>query len=148
MEKLNFASDYTLGAQKDVLKAILDVNTIPCAGYGTDAVSNEARRLIREAAGCPEAEIHFLSGGTQANLTVIAALLRSYEAAVSADTGHIHGHEAGAVELTGHKVLTLPGKAGKLEAYVLQAFLEGFAADENRDHMAQPRLLYLSQPTE
>ena len=148
MDKLNFASDYTLGAQKDVLKALIENNDTPCAGYGTDEVCEEARALIRKAATCPDAAIHFISGGTQANLTVIGALLRSYEAAVAVETGHIHGHEAGAVELTGHKVLTLPGERGKLRPETLEAFLNGFFADENRDHMALPRLLYLSQPTE
>ena len=148
MEKLNFASDYIYGAHPAVLEALCRLNDRPLTGYGTDGVTEDARALIRDAAACPEAAVHFISGGTQANLIVIAALLSSCEGVIAADTGHINAHEAGAIELTGHKVLTLPGTDGKLRAADVRAFMQRFAADENRAHTVQPRLIYISQPTE
>ncbi len=148
MEKLNFASDYIYGAHPAVLEALSKLNDAPLPGYGTDGVTEGARALIRDAAACPDAAVHFISGGTQANLLVIAAMLRSCEGVIAADTGHINAHEAGAIELTGHKVLTLPGENGKLNASDVRAFMRRFAADENRAHTVQPRLVYISQPTE
>ena len=114
MEKLNFASDYIYGAHPAVLEALCRLNDRPLTGYGTDGVTEDARALIRDAAACPEAAVHFISGGTQANL----------------------------------KVLTLPGTDGKLRAADVRAFMQRFAADENRAHTVQPRLIYISQPTE
>lgn len=148
MTKLNFASDYTLGAHERVLRAINETNFIKTTGYGTDDFCEEARALIRKACGAPKAEIHFISGGTQANLTVIAAFLRSFEAVLCADTGHVNGHEAGAIELTGHKVLTLPHAYGKINAGQIEAFVSAYDADLNHDHMVRPKMVYLSQPTE
>ena len=103
---------------------------------------------IREAVGCPEAEVFLLTGGTQTNSTVIATLLKDYQGVVAAATGHIAVHEAGAVEYTGHKVLTLPQREGKLQARELKAYLEGFYADASYDHMVFPGMVYISFPTE
>ncbi len=148
METLNFASDYIRGAHPAMLDALAAANAGAFTGYGTDTLSESARRYIRKAAACPGAAVHFVSGGTQANLTVLAAMLNSCEGVIAADTGHINAHEAGAIELTGHKVLLLPGKDGKLGASAVQDFMERFSRDENRQHTVQPKAVYLSQPTE
>ncbi len=97
MQKLNFASDYTQGAHPAVLQALVDTNLVPCAGYGTDDYCEAARNLLREACGCKEAAVWFLSGGTQTNQTVLDALLRPWEGVIAADTGHVSCHEAGAI---------------------------------------------------
>ena len=148
MEKLNFASDYTQGAHPALLKALEETNFEAASGYGTDPYCEAAREKIRAACSCPGAAVYFVSGGTQANLTVLDALLSSYEGVLAADTGHIGGHEAGAVELTGHKVLTLPHSNGKLTAAAAERYLKSFYADENREHMVTPGAIYVSQPTE
>ena len=148
MNKPNFASDYVYAAHPSVLRLLQEVNTIAFTGYGTDDLCESARARIRKAADCPTAAIHFLSGGTQANLTVISAFLQSHEAVFAAETGHINGHEAGAIELTGHKVLLLPGDAGKLSAKAVRFFMEQWSKDENRAHTVRPAMVYVSQPTE
>ena len=145
---LYFASDYQEGAHPEILRRLTETNLDKTPGYGTDAWCDAAREKIRVACGCPGAAVHFLTGGTQTNATVIAGLLRSYEGVLAPDTGHIGGHEAGAIELGGHKVLPLPQRAGKLEAETLRRWCETFRADGNRDHMVQPGMVYLSQPTE
>jgi threonine aldolase len=98
--------------------------------------------------GCPDAEVFFLAGGTQTNRTVIASVLKAYEGVISADTGHIACHEAGAVELSGHKVITLPGKNGKISAEAVREYLERFWTDESHEHMVFPGMVYISHPTE
>ena len=148
MKKLYFASDYQEGMCEAILERLSETNRVPVSGYGTDEYCEEAKEKIRSACGLPEAEVYFISGGTQANKTVIAAALREYQGVISADTGHVNLHEAGAIELTGHKVLTLPGENGKLNASDVRAFMRRFAADENRAHTVRPRLVYISQPTE
>ena len=145
---LYFASDYQEGAHPAVLRALVETNLEHTAGYGEDPYCRSAREKICRACGCPEAAVYFLVGGTQTNATVIDALLRSYEGVVAAETGHIATHEAGAIEFGGHKVLTLPGRDGKLDAGDLRGYLEANRADGNRDHMVHPALVYLSQPTE
>lgn len=148
MEKLPFSSDYMEGAHPAVLARLTENNLVPASGYGTDAFSEAAREKIRAACGAPEAEIYFLAGGTQANAAVLTAMLKPWQGAVAAETGHVSVHEAGAIEAGGHKVLTLPSRDGKLRADDLRTFAEGFFADENREHMVAPGLVYLSQPTE
>ena len=148
MEKLLFASDYQEGAHPEILKRLAETNFEKSAGYGLDAYSEAAREKIRAACRAPEAEIHFLVGGTQANAVVISALLRPYQGVVAAETGHVGVHEAGAIECGGHKVLTLPQKDGKISAAALRAYLSAWWADENRDHMVMPGMVYLSHPTE
>ena len=146
--RLFFASDYQEGAHPAILEALAAENLIPHAGYGTDPVSEEARALIRDACSCPGAAVHFLVGGTQMNAAVIRAALRPWQGVLAADSGHISQHEAGAIEAGGHKVLTLPGECGKLRAADVRAFCERFFADANHDHMVEPGMVYISQPTE
>ena len=148
MEKLYFASDYQEGMCEEILECLQKTNRIPTSGYGTDEYSEQAREKIRVLCDAPDAEIHFLSGGTQANKTVIASILRDYQGVIAADTGHVSLHEAGAIEYTGHKVLTIPGERGKLSADALDQYVSMFYADGNHEHMVQPGMVYISQPTE
>ena len=145
---ISFASDYIAGAHPQVLQRLVDTNLEVLTGYGTDIYCESAREKIAEVCECPDADVYFLSGGTQANATVIAAMLEHSEGVVSADTGHINGHEAGAVEYTGHKVLPLPHREGKLDAADLRRLLADFYADENHEHMVFPGMVYISHPTE
>ena len=145
---LSFASDYTQGAHPAILERMSQLNLVQQPGYGEDPICRSAREKIRAACACPEAEVFFLVGGTQANATILSACLRNYEGVIAAHTGHIAGHEAGAVEATGHKVITLPGENGKLRAADLEAYLASFYADDAHDHMVRPGMVYLSFPTE
>ena len=145
---LHFRCDYQEGAHPRILERLLQTNLEQLAGYGEDCYTLRAKEKILEACGCPGGEVFFLVGGTQTNATVIASVLRDYEGAVAADTGHIGVHEAGAVEYTGHKVLTLPGIQGKMRADALEAYLAAFHADVNKDHMVWPGLVYISLSTE
>ncbi len=117
-------------------------------GYGEDEFSASAKAKIRQATGCPEADVFLLVGGTQTNATVIDAMLRGYQGVVAVQTGHIAVHEAGAIEFGGHKVLALSGKDGKMQASTLKAFLDDNLRDEARDHMVFPGMVYISFPTE
>ena len=148
MNKVYFASDYQEGMAPEILKNLETVNLVPVSGYGTDEFSESARMKIRDAIGRNDAEIYFLAGGTQANAVVISAALREYEGVVAADTGHVALHEAGAIEFTGHKVLTVKGDRGILRADALRETLETFYADGNHDHMVHPGMVYISHPTE
>ncbi len=148
MDKLFFASDYMEGAHPRILERLVETNLQKSAGYGMDEFSDSAKEKIREACRTPEADIFFLVGGTQANATMIDALLRPYQGVIAAETGHISVHEAGAIEFGGHKVLALPEHDGKLSADDIQAFIESYRQDENRDHMVMPGMVYLSHPSE
>ena len=145
---LSFENDYNVGAHPRILERLMQTNLEPQSGYGADRFCESAKARIREAFSCPNADIFFLTGGTQTNCVVIDALLHSYEGVIAAATGHIALHEAGAVEYTGHKVLELPSHDGKLDAGELRACLETFYADESHDHMVFPGMVYLSYPTE
>ena len=145
---LLFRCDYAEGAHPEILRRLTETNFEQLDGYGCDPYTESAKRKILAACNCPEGEVHFLVGGTQTNATVIAALLQGYEGAVAVETGHIGVHEAGAVEYTGHKVLTLPQHLGKMDAGELEAFLAAFSADVNKDHMVWPGLVYISLSTE
>lgn len=147
-ELLSFGSDYMEGAHPEILQRLVETNMQQTAGYGLDAYSEAAREKIRRACRAPHAEIHFLSGGTQVNRTVISALLRPYEGVIAADTGHITVHEAGAIECGGHKVLALPHADGKLTPRAIEECLRTFHEDANHDHMVRPGMVYLSHPTE
>ena len=144
----HFDNDYMEGAHPLILERLLQTNMMKSVGYGCDEVCESARRRIREACDAPEAEVHFLVGGTQTNATVIRALLRPYEGVIAADTGHIALHEAGAIEAGGHKVLTIPHQNGKLTAEAVDAYIEAFRRDEAWDHMVWPGMVYISHPTE
>ena len=145
---LHFACDYMEGAHPDILRRLEEVNLQPAAGYGADEFCAAACEKIRATCACPQAAVHFLVGGTQANAVVMAALLRSYQGVLSAASGHIAVHEAGAIELGGHKVLALPHEFGKVRAETVEAALRAWADDANRAHMVMPGMLYISQPTE
>ncbi len=148
MNAVSFASDYQEGAHPRILERMASMNLLKMPGYGTDDICVSARERIRKACACPEADVHFLVGGTQTNATVLDALLAAHEGVVAADTGHISVHEAGAVEACGHKVLTLPHRLGKISAAQLGDYCNTFFSDLNRDHMVAPGVVYLSQPTE
>ena len=146
--KLSFASDYLEGAHPAILQRLVETNLEKTPGYGEDEYSESARRRIRAACAAPEADVYFLVGGTQANATVIDALLRPYQGAIAAESGHINVHESGAIELGGHKVLALAQENGKLTAQAVERCAQGYWQDDNREHMVMPGLVYLSQPTE
>lgn len=148
MEKLFFASDYMEGAHPAILERLLQTNLEKTSGYGTDPYCAAAIEKIRAACDCPKGEVYFLGGGTQTNAMIIKNLLRPYQGVISADTGHIAGHEAGAIEHGGHKVLCVPAKDGKISAGSVEALMENFLQDDNRAHMVAPGMVYLSQPTE
>ena len=146
--RLSFASDYMEGAHPAILKRLAETNLLQSAGYGTDEFSEAARDKVRAACRAPEADVYFLVGGTQANAVVIGALLKSYQGVLAAETGHINVHEAGAIELGGHRVITLPHTNGKLSAETVRAALKAYEEDETREHTVMPGMVYLSQPTE
>lgn len=145
---LSFESDYTEGAHEAILHRLMETNLEQTPGYGLDKYSESAKDRIREAFGIPEAKVFFLVGGTQTNSTVIASMLHDYQGVVAVETGHIGVHESGAVEFTGHKVLTLPHHDGKMTAEDLRAYLEAFYADGTYEHMVIPGIVYISFPTE
>ena len=145
---IRFDCDYSEGCHPRILEALVRTNAEQHPGYGTDEHCARARALIREACAAPAADVHFLVGGTQTNAVVIAALLHPWEGVLSAESGHIAAHETGAVETGGHKVLPLPHKDGKLDAGTLRAAVARLRADPNAEHIVQPGLVYISQPTE
>ena len=145
---LHFDCDYMEGAHPEVMRRLLETNLEQTPGYGCDPHTERARELIRQACGAPQAEVHFLVGGTQTNATVIDGLLRRHEGVLAAESGHINVHEAGAIEAAGHKVLTLPSHEGKIRAEEVDRWIEEFYRDETWPHMVAPGMLYLSHPTE
>lgn len=145
---VHFESDYIAGAHPEVLARLAESNLECLSGYGTDEYTERARQKISSLLGSPEAQIEFLTGGTQTNAVVISTMLKDYEGVVAARTGHVSVHEAGAIEYTGHEVLELPQQEGKLSAEVLKAYLEEFYADGNHEHMCFPGMVYISHPTE
>ncbi|MBQ1619278.1 MAG: low specificity L-threonine aldolase, partial [Bacteroidales bacterium] len=148
MEKKSFTCDYNEGAHPLILQRLLETNMIQEPGYGEDSFTASAKEKIRQAAGCPEAEVFFLVGGTQTNATVIDAMLRSNEGVIAAATGHIAVHEAGAVEFCGHKVITIPQQEGKIPPVGLESYLKAFYAAPTWPHMVAPGMVYISWPTE
>jgi threonine aldolase len=145
---ISFTCDYSEGAHPKILERLTATNFEQLPGYGTDHYCESAKEKIRAACEAPEAEVFFLVGGTQTNSTIIAAMLADYEGVVSAETGHIGVHEAGAVEYTGHKVLTIPSHHGKVDPKELRDYLEAATTDPNYEHMVFPGMVYISFPTE
>lgn len=145
-----FNSDYLEGAHPEIMKRLAETNMVQTVGYGEDEYCASARARIRAACDAPDADIHFFSGGTQANTTVIAAILRPWQGVLSAASGHINCHEAGAIEATGHKVIAMPGTDGKLTpAAIADAAAQHCAAPGVYDeHMVLPRMVYVSDATE
>lgn len=148
MEKIMMASDYQCGAYPTILEAMAKTNLQARVGYGLDEICERAKDRIRKACGCDTAEVEFLSGGTQANAVVIGALLKSYQGVISADSGHVSVHEAGAIEHGGHKVLPIKGSMGKISAQQIETLMQDYQNDGNHDHIVMPGMVYLSQPTE
>ncbi len=145
---LHFDSDYMEGCHPKILERLCRINFEKNTGYGSDKYSESARNKILSACGLENGEVYFLTGGTQTNAVVISSVLKSYEGVIAADSGHISVHEAGAVEYTGHKVLTIPNNEGKIEAGVLKKYLKNFYSDGNHEHMVCPGMVYISFPTE
>ena len=145
---LSFENDYSEGAHPKILQRFVETNLEQVPGYGSDPYCDSAKEKIRAACNCPDAEIFFLVGGTQTNAVVIDSMLQAYEGVVSAQTGHVNAHEAGAIEYTGHKVLSIPQYDGKMKASDLEAYLKTFWRDESHEHMVFPGMVYISHPTE
>ncbi len=145
---LSFENDYSEGAHENILRRLLDTNYEQLSGYTTDPYCQAAKAKLQKACASPDADIYFLVGGTQTNATVIDGMLAPYEGVIAASTGHVSVHEAGAIEDTGHKVLTLPEHNGKIHAAELEAFLRTFWEDESHEHMVFPGMVYISHPTE
>ena len=145
---IHLESDYNNGAHQTVLRHLIETNDERTQSYGADSFSEHATNLIREACEAPDAQVWFLVGGTQTNATIIDSVLQRYEGVICTETGHINVHEAGAVEFTGHKVITLPSHEGKLDAAELQAWLKAYFADETAEHMVRPGMVYITFPTE
>lgn len=145
---LSFVNDYSEGAHPAILEALARTNLQQEPGYGDDSFCASAREKIRVACADPAADVFFLAGGTQSNQVVISSMLASYQGVVACETGHVSVHEAGAIEFTGHKVLTVPQHTGKIDAGELDDYLATFFADGNHDHMVFPGMVYISHPTE
>lgn len=145
---IRFNCDYSEGAHPRILEKLAQTNLEQAPGYGQDTYCRQAADLIKSLCQTPQAEVHFLAGGTQTNLTVIAACLRPYQTVISADSGHINVHETGAIEATGHRILTVPEQNGKLTAEQIARCCKEHWLDDNPEFAPQPKLVYISFPTE
>lgn len=145
---ISFENDYLEGAHDNVLAQLVKTNMIQESGYGMDNFTDRAKEKIKGVIDCPEATIKFLVGGTQTNQIVINSILNSYEGVIAADTGHISTHEAGAIEFTGHKILSIPSNEGKITAKDVDNLIRDFYNDKNYEHMVFPGMVYISYPTE
>ena len=145
---LSFENDYSCTATPEIIERIEQIAQNQYPGYGNDSICESAKTKIREACSCPDAQIFFLVGGTQTNQTIIDSITPQYAGVVAANTGHVNVHEAGAIEFTGHKLLTLPHHDGKIDADELDEYCATFYADGNYTHMVFPGCVYISQATE
>ena len=146
---IRFNCDYSEGAHPKILERLVQTNMEQTPGYGEDEHCRRAAQLIQKECGRQDVDVHFMVGGTQTNLTVISAALRPHQGVISADTGHVNVHESGAIEATGHKVLAQTGcPQGKLTAQMVRQVVESHYDDETQVHMVQPKMVYLSHPTE
>lgn len=145
---IQFQCDYNEGAHERIMRRLMDTNMEQTVGYGEDDYCDQARQLIRKAVGNPEADVHFLVGGTQANTTVIASLLRPYQGVICAQSGHINVHETGAIEHTGHKVIALPATDGKISAQQIEQTVRLHLEESGPEHLVQPAMVYISFSTE
>ena len=145
---VSFESDYITGAHPKILERLYETNLEQLSGYGSDVYCEHAKEKIRTACQAPNADVRFLVGGTQTNKIVIATMLAAFEGVIAAETGHVSLHEGGAIEATGHKVITLPHAEGKLDAKTVEQYLTDFYADANHEHMVSPGMVYISHPTE
>ena len=145
---IRFNCDYQEGAHPRILQKLMETNYVQSPGYGEDDFCAEAREIIRKKCAAPKADVHFLVGGTQTNMIFMSAAMRAHQGAISVVSGHIAVHESGAVESTGHKVITLPGKDGKLIAGEVSEYCRLHFSDEAHEHMVMPKVVYISNPTE
>lgn len=145
---IRWNNDYNHGAHPEVLKAFQDTNDTSYGGYGLDEWCMAGAEEIKKYLGNVNADVHFMVGGTQVNYTVISAALRPYQGVVSADTGHIHVHETGAVEHIGHKIHALPSVDGKITAEQVRREAENYRTSGVQEHITDPRMVYISYPTE
>ncbi|HCF36864.1 MAG TPA: low specificity L-threonine aldolase, partial [Ruminococcaceae bacterium] len=145
---IRFECDYGEGAAQPVLDLLQKTNLEQTPGYGMDDYCDQARGLIRKLCDAPDAGVHFFVGATQANFTVVDALLKPWQGVLCADSGHINVHETGAVEATGHKCLALPSVQGKITAQQVRDAYDAHWADASHEHLAQPGMVYISNPTE
>lgn len=145
---IRFDSDYMEGCIPEILEALSRTNSEQTPGYGEDVHCDHARQLIKDACENQTIDVHFLTGGTQANMTVIASILKPHQGVLCAATGHINVHETGAVEATGHKCLPLPSKDGTITAAQVEKAVLDHINDESFEHIVQPGMVYISFPTE
>ncbi|MCD8036344.1 MAG: aminotransferase class V-fold PLP-dependent enzyme [Clostridiales bacterium] len=145
---IRFNNDYSEICHERILKRMSELSDTQVGGYGLDEYCDEARGIIKNLIGQDNADVHFLVGGTQANMTVIASVLRPHQCAVCASSGHINVHETGAVESTGHKVMSIPTENGKLTGDIVRNIHVAHWADFSHEHIAQPKLVYISDSTE
>ena len=145
---VRFNCDFSEGAHPSIMERLLQTNMLQTAGYGEDDYCEEARKLIRSKFGAEEADVHFLVGGTQANLTVIAAALRPHQGVMASSVAHIHVHETGSIEACGHKIIAFPSIDGKITAKQVFDCVQAHKIDESHEHMVQPKMVYISNPTE
>ena len=145
---IRFNCDYLEGTHPRILEALVQSNMVQTCGYSEDEYCEEARKKIKEVCKCEEAAVHFLVGGTQANLTVIASILRPHQAVLCVKEGHVNVHETGAIEATGHKVMAIEGKDGKISAEQIREQYRLHWEDGAHEHITQPKLVYISNPTE
>ena len=145
---IRFECDYATGAHPKVMEHLMETNFEECPGYGVDDHCANAARMLKELCQAPDADVHFLVGGTQTNMTVIAAALRPHQGPISTVMGHINDHETGAVEATGHKILGVPSADGKLTAAQIAEVCQSHLDDPTIEHKVQPGMVYISHPTE
>lgn len=145
---IRFECDYLEGAHPSIIKRLEETNFIQTAGYGGDSFCSSAKERIREQCGGMDVDVHFLVGGTQTNLIVIGSVLRPHQGVLAAVTGHVNVHETGAIEAIGHKVLALPSEDGRIRASQIRKAYETHWNDANHEHIVQPGMVYISQPTE
>jgi threonine aldolase len=144
MSKYRFCNDYSEGVHPQILELMARSNLDQEEGYGSDSLSQQAEGLLKAAIGNPRAAVHFVSGGTQANLIVLGSILKPHESVIAASTGHIHVHEAGAIEATGHKINVVSAPDGKLTADQVRQVV----AQHTDEHMVKPRVVFISNSTE
>ncbi|MBE6734496.1 MAG: aminotransferase class I/II-fold pyridoxal phosphate-dependent enzyme [Ruminococcaceae bacterium] len=147
-EKLYFKNDYSEGACEQILRRFMEINYQQNTGYGTDEYCKSAEEKIRLACNCKDAQVKFICGGTQTNQLVISTMLQPFEGVIGTTTAHVAAHEAGAIEYSGHKVLTLPHHDGKIDPVELVDLIETFWNDDSHEHMVYPGMVYVSHPTE
>lgn len=144
---IRFDNDYSTGAHPKILEKLIATNDEQHPGYGVDEHCMYAAKLIKDAANT-DGDVHFLVGGTQTNKTIISSMLRPHQAVIAVESGHIAVHETGAIENAGHKVITLPETSGKIQIEHVETFVKNYWEDVTFEHMPQPKMVYISQPTE